>query len=95
MNINERLKSYRRKKHKEQMTESIKNAVRNIFSSNPNDTAVESTKEEEVKLCKQSQEIQDEENVPSYDNVPESKNLDQSDKVNSVPIQFLIQIVKL
>ncbi|XP_020277925.1 uncharacterized protein LOC109851845 isoform X3 [Pseudomyrmex gracilis] len=74
MNINERLKSYRRKKHKEQMTESIKNAVRNIFSSNPNDTAVESTKEEEVKLCKQSQEIQDEENVPSYDNVPESKN---------------------
>lgn len=50
MTIDERLKSYRRKKHKEQMTESIKNAVRNIFSSNRNDNTVESTKEEEVRL---------------------------------------------
>nr|XP_012235969.1 PREDICTED: uncharacterized protein LOC105680103 isoform X2 [Linepithema humile] len=100
MMIKDRLEAYRRKKQKEKMMKSIKSVVRNIFSWNRNDgikkSVEESTKEEEVKLCEQSQnDIEDVENASSEDNVQESKSLDQSNEMNPVPILFLILIAKL
>ncbi|XP_012235968.1 uncharacterized protein Saysd1 [Linepithema humile] len=79
MMIKDRLEAYRRKKQKEKMMKSIKSVVRNIFSWNRNDgikkSVEESTKEEEVKLCEQSQnDIEDVENASSEDNVQESKS---------------------
>lgn len=54
MTIKDKLEAYRRKKQKEEMTESIKNVVRNVFLWNRNDgiktSGKESTKEEEVRL---------------------------------------------
>ncbi|CAL1686624.1 unnamed protein product [Lasius platythorax] len=69
MSINERLEAYRRKKHREKMTETIKNAVINAFAWNRNDekSAGELTKDEEVKLCEEQLDIQDTEDVSSVD----------------------------
>lgn len=54
MTIKERLEAYRRKKRREEMMESVKSVVRNMFSWNRNDGVAisieESTKEEQVRL---------------------------------------------
>ncbi|XP_050444992.1 uncharacterized protein LOC126848267 [Cataglyphis hispanica] len=78
MSINERLEAYRRKKHKEKIMETIKNSVTNVISWNHNNgsekSAGELTKDEEVKLCEQHLDIQDEEDVSSEENVQQSKS---------------------
>ncbi|GAB1862728.1 hypothetical protein CAJAP_03807 [Camponotus japonicus] len=76
MSINERLEAYRRKKHREKMTETIKSTVINALPWNRNDgsekSARELTKDEEVKLCEQQLDIQDTEDIPLEENAQES-----------------------
>ncbi|XP_024882158.1 uncharacterized protein LOC112461223 [Temnothorax curvispinosus] len=81
MTVKERLEAYRRKKRREETMESIKSVMRNIFSWNRNNriekSVEESTSEEQVKLCEQSVDVQEEEvqeeDAQEEDSVQESR----------------------
>ncbi|XP_012060829.1 PREDICTED: uncharacterized protein LOC105624079 [Atta cephalotes] len=80
MTVKERLEAYRRKKRKQEMMESIKSVMRNIFSWNREiriEKFEESMKEEQVKLCKQSVDVEEdvqEIDVQEEDNTQESQS---------------------
>ncbi|KAG5313713.1 SMDC1 protein, partial [Acromyrmex insinuator] len=80
MTVKERLEAYRRKKRRQEMMESIKNVMRNIFSWNREiriEKFEESMKEEQVKLCKQSVDVEEdvqEVDVQEEDNTQESQS---------------------
>ncbi|EGI66790.1 PREDICTED: uncharacterized protein LOC105144804 [Acromyrmex echinatior] len=80
MTVKERLEAYRRKKRRQEMMESIKNIMRNIFSWNREiriEKFEESMKEEQVKLCKQSVDVEEdvqEVDVQEEDNTQESQS---------------------
>ncbi|XP_032676923.1 uncharacterized protein LOC116846768 isoform X2 [Odontomachus brunneus] len=63
MTVKEKLKEYRRKKYKEEITESIKVTIGNVLPWNRNceteKLVEESTKQEEVQLCEKPQDIQE------------------------------------
>ncbi|XP_012528375.1 uncharacterized protein LOC105832189 [Monomorium pharaonis] len=63
MTVKERLEAYRRKKRKEKTMESIKSVMRNMFTWNRKNRVEipveESTKEEQVKLCEQSADVEE------------------------------------
>ncbi|KAG5324741.1 SMDC1 protein, partial [Acromyrmex heyeri] len=80
MTVKDRLEAYRRKKRRQEMMESIKNVMRNIFSWNREiriEKFEESMKEEQVKLCKQSVDVEEdvqEVDVQEEDNTQESQS---------------------
>ncbi|KYM83586.1 Uncharacterized protein C6orf64 [Atta colombica] len=80
MTVKERLEAYRRKKRRQEMMESIKSVMRNIFSWNREiriEKFEESMKEEQVKLCKQSVDVEEdvqEIDVQEEDNTQESQS---------------------
>ncbi|XP_014477557.1 PREDICTED: uncharacterized protein LOC106745982 [Dinoponera quadriceps] len=63
MTVEEKLKEYRRKKYKEEITESLKAAIGNVFPWNRNTetekSVEESAEKKEVQLSKEPQDIQD------------------------------------
>ncbi|KYN38695.1 Uncharacterized protein C6orf64 [Trachymyrmex septentrionalis] len=80
MTVKERLEAYRRKKRRQEMMESIKSVMTNIFSWNREvriEKFEESMKEEQVKLCKQSVDVEEdvqEVDVQEEDNTQESQS---------------------
>ncbi|KYN26973.1 PREDICTED: uncharacterized protein LOC108757715 [Trachymyrmex cornetzi] len=80
MTVKERLEAYRRKKRRQEMMESIKSVMRNIFSWNREiriEKSEESMKEEQVKLCKQLVVVEEdvqEVDVQEEDNTQESQS---------------------
>ncbi|XP_011860174.1 PREDICTED: SAYSvFN domain-containing protein 1 [Vollenhovia emeryi] len=81
MTVKERLEAYRRRKRREEMMQSVKSVMKNIFSWNRQSgierSIGESTSDEQVQLCEQSVDVQEEdvqeENVQAEDSTQESQ----------------------